>query len=316
MIVPGEGFVGENTILNISSSYLLAESAPKAVAGVIGWLQSVLGGFYNPVVTVAKIIGIILLSLVIVKLGSVVIKKIFNKRKEFKGIASSKKTDTMASLLTSVFRYGVYIIGVVIILTDVLKMTSILAAAGIGGIAVGFGAQSLIKDIISGFFIVFEDQYAVGDLVTIEGMSGTVEELELRVTKLRNFNGDLYIIPNGEIKKVVNHTRGNKAVIVDIPVAYSADMAKAFTAAEKVCLQVAQEFETIVEEPRVIGITELGKDAVNLRIMAKTLPNEQWEVERAVRKLIQQEFKQEGVEFYDRNRLTMEGFGKEKAGNG
>jgi len=263
------------------------------------WLKGILGDFYTPVLIVLKVAGIIIASIVLIKLGSYIINKIFEKRSKSRTAAEDKKINTMSTLLVSVFKYAVYIISGVIILTDVFKLTSVLAAAGIGGIAVGLGAQSLIKDVISGFFIVFEDQFAVGDLITIGEMNGTVEYMELRVTKLRNFNGDLYIIPNGEIKIVTNHTRGNKAVIVDIPVAYSSDMDRAFEIAGNVCMRVSKEFTTIVEEPRILGITELGKSSMNLRVIAKTIPNEHWEVERRIRKLIREEFAKSNIKFSD-----------------
>ena len=267
-------------------------------------LMEILGGYYDPAMVILKIACILLFSFLFIKIGSYVIRKVFRKRDS--GVPDEKKRSTMLTLLLSILRYSVYIVAGVIILTDVFELTSVLAAAGIGGIAVGFGAQSLIKDIISGFFIVMEDQYAVGDLVTIEGLNGTVEHLELRVTKLRNFNGDLYIIPNGEIKKVINHTRGDKAVLVDVPIAYSSDMERAAEAAENVCNKVTAEFDTIVEAPRVLGITELGKESMNLRIFAKTVPNAQWDVERRIRKLIKEEFDGKGIKFFDRNRIIMD----------
>jgi moderate conductance mechanosensitive channel len=244
----------------------------------------------------------------IVKIGSFIIKKAFHKQRSFKYAIESKKIDTIATLSVSIYRYTVYIIAIVIILTDIFKLTSVLAAAGIGGIAIGLGAQSLIKDIISGFFIVSEDQYVVGDLITIEDMTGTVEDLELRLTRLRNFNGDLYIIPNGEIKKVTNHTRGNKAVIVDIPVSYSTDTGKAIEIVKNICNTVKEEFDTITEEPKVLGITERGKDMLNIRVIGKTLPNEQWVVERRIRILIKEEFDKANILFYDKNKLTLKDF--------
>jgi moderate conductance mechanosensitive channel len=254
------------------------------------WLKSVMGDFYNPVlIDIGKILGISILAFLIIKIGSFAIKKLFEKRKAIKYALNSKKLDTMASLMTSILKYSIYIIAIVIILSDVFEMKSILAAAGIGGVAIGFGAQSLIKDIISGFFIVMEDQFAVGDIITIDGMNGTVEDLELRVTRLRNFSGDLFIIPNGEIKKVTNHTRGNKGVIVDIPLVYGTDINKVFEIAGEVCVKISNTYKTIVEAPKVLGITELGKDTLNLRITAKTLQSEQGEVERAMRKLIAEE---------------------------
>ena len=157
--------------------------------------------------------------------------------------------------------------------------------------------------MISGFFIVMENQYAVGDLITLEQLNGIVEELELRVTKLRNFNGDLYIIPNGEIKKVVNHSRGDRAVVVDVPLAYSVDINKVTSVAEKVCEAMAGEYERFVEPPKVLGITALEKESMTLRIIAKTPPNEQWEIERRIRKMIKEEFDVAGIEFFGKTIL-------------
>lgn len=262
-------------------------------------LHDFLGELYSPVMIVIKIVGIFILAAIIVKIGSFIIRKVFEKQKAFKFNIGTKKIDTMSSIFVSVYRYTVYIIAVVTILANYFNMGPVLAAAGVGGIAIGLGAQSLIKDIISGFFIIMEDQYVVGDLVTIDNMTGNVEEMELRISKIRNVNGDLYTIPNGEIKRVTNHTRGNKAAIVDIPLTYGADINKAVNVANSVCTMVAEEFETIVDMPKVLGITEFGKETMNLRIMAKTLPNEQWEVERRIRKLIKEEFSKEKLDFFE-----------------
>lgn len=268
------------------------------------WWKTILGDMYDPVTNIFKSIVIITLAILLAKAGRLVIIKIFEKQKKFKYGIDGKRVETMCTLLVSIFRYGVYLVAAVSILTDVFNLKSVLAAAGIGGIAIGLGAQSLIKDIISGFFIIIEDQFAVGDLVTIEGMTGTVEVMELRITKIRNFNGDLHIIPNGEIKKITNHTRGDRAVLVDIPVAYSSDIAKAFDAASRACNTVQQEFGTIVEEPKVLGITDLGKENLTLRIMGKTLPNENWAVERRLRQLVREEFEAAGIRFFDTRIIT------------
>jgi small-conductance mechanosensitive channel len=274
------------------------------VSSVENWLKEALGGFYNPFMIILKVVVIVLVAFLSVKLGSYIIKKIFDKRKKTRIFADEKKINTMATLLLSVFKYAVYLIAGIIILTDVFKLTSVLAAAGVGGIAIGLGAQSLIKDVISGFFIILEDHFAVGDLITVDGMTGTVEQMELRVTKIRNFNGDLYIVPNGEFKTVTNHTRGGKAVLVDIPVAYSSDINKAFEIAGHVCTIVSGEFDIFIEEPRVLGITELGNSCLNLRIFAKTQPNQQWGVERRIRKLIMEKFSEGKIKFYDRNKIV------------
>lgn len=278
-----------------------------SVSQLIGILRENLDILYDPLKLVFEIIIIFILAAILLRAGSYLIRKFFKKQRTFKYGLDEKRIATLSTLCVSVYRYIVYIMaGVANLskLTDMFNLQSVMTAAGIGGIAIGFGAQSLIKDVISGFFIIVENQYAVGELVTIDTMTGTVEEMELRVTKIRNFNGDLYVIPNGEIKKITNHVRGNKAVIVDIPVAYSANTDLAIELSKKVCEAVAKEFDTIVEAPQVLGITDLGKDSMNLRIFARTLPNEQWNVERKIRKLIKDEFDMAGIEFMEKHKIV------------
>ena len=271
------------------------------------FLRQNLGKFYTPVIGALKIIIIAAASIILVKVGSVLIRKLFERQKSSKFNRDVRKIDTMSSLTVSVFKYAIYLIGITVILSDVFQLKSVLAAAGVGGLAIGLGAQSLIKDVISGFFIIMEDQFSVGDLITLDGLTGKVEEIGLRVTKLRNSNGDLYTIPNGEIKKVINHVRGNKAVIVDVPIAYSSDTGKGFDAAQRVCEKVSEEFSSvIVEKPIVQGITGMGDRSMILRIFARTLPNEQWGVERRIRRLIKEEFDRDNIEFFERDSFLFE----------
>lgn len=263
-------------------------------------LMDSLGVFYIPVIKILEILLIFIIAAVVIKLGRYLIRKFFEKQKKFKFKLDDKRLDTMCTLLISLFKYAIYIAAIIVSLSDILDLKAVLAAAGVGGVAIGLGAQSLIKDTISGFFILLEDQFAVGDLITIDNMTGTVERMELRVTRLKNYTGDLYIIPNGEIKRVINHTRDNKMVIVDIPVAYSSNIAKVNDIAQAVCDEVKDEFSVFAEEPTVLGITELASNNMNLRIVAKTLPNEQWAVERRIRLKLKERFEENRLEFYDK----------------
>lgn len=266
--------------------------------------KNIFGNFYAPVLKVIEIIIILVVAMVMVRIGKYFIRKFFEKQKKFKFKMTDKRIDTMATLTASVFKYIVYIGVILVILSDILDLKSVLAAAGVGGIAIGFGAQSLIKDTLSGFFILLEDQFAVGDLITIDNLTGTVENMELRVTRLKNYTGDLYIIPNGEIKRVINHTRDNKMVIVDIPIAYSSNIEKVTEIAQQVCLDIKNEFSVFTEDPKVLGITSLSEHNLILRIIAKTFPNEQWQVERHIRLKIKIQFEANNIEFFDRNRLV------------
>ena len=268
------------------------------------FMHETLGDFYGPAVIILKIILVIAVASFIVKIGTAIIKKVFNKQKGLKIKLSDKRVDTMCTISISVFKYTVYIAAILFVLVDIFNMTSVLAAAGVGGVAIGFGAQSFIKDTISGFFIILEDQYSVGDVISIDSMTGTVEDMELRVTRLKNANGDLCIIPNGEIKRVVNHTRDNKQVLVDIPIAYTANIEKVSEIAQSVCDKVKEEFDVLTDKPEFLGITSFAERSMNLRIVAKTKPNEQWAVERRIRMLIKQGFDDAGIQFYDRNSIV------------
>lgn len=241
-------------------------------------------------------------SVIVIRVGRLVITKLIEKQKRFLSPGDGKRLDTLTTILNSVLRYGVYFIAAVAILgygfgmfqvKDVLNVKTVLAAAGIGGIALGFGAQSLVKDVISGFFILVENQFAVGDVVTIGILAGTVEEMELRVTKIRNYNGELYTIPNGEIKTVTNHTKGNRTAIVDIKVPYDVNVDSAVEAAGKACKMLEQESTVLAEPPQVLGVTEFGDMFYIVRAVAKTVGAEHWAVERELRKKIILCFEQE-----------------------
>lgn len=168
-----------------------------------------------------------------------------------------------------------------------IDTSSILATAGIGGLAIGFGAQSLVKDIITGFFILFEDQFSVGgDYVKIGEYEGIVEELGVRVTKIRAFSGgELHIIPNSNIQTVTNRARGgNMRALVVVTVAYEEDIEKVSRVLNEVCNEIRKSNESIVEGPNLIGLSNLGEYGMDFTIVARTKSMEQWGVEREIRK--------------------------------
>ena len=201
----------------------------------------------------------------------------------------------------------VYFVAILVILPEFgIRTESIIATAGIGGLALGFGAQSLVKDVISGFFILFEDQYAVGDFVSIDNITGTVEEIGLRITKIRGFKGDLNIIPNGQVEKVTNYTRGNALAIVDVNIAYRSDIEKATHVMQKVADRYKSENDDIVEPPNVLGVVNFASNGINIRLVARTLPMKHWGVERELRKRIKQAFDNEGIELANTQKIVLE----------
>ncbi|MDK2903234.1 MAG: moderate conductance mechanosensitive channel [Clostridiales bacterium] len=249
---------------------------------------------------VSKGIGVLLtliIAAIVIRSGNFIIQRVMEAQSKRKFPMDEKRINTLISILKSILRYTVYFIAIVTILDTLgVPVSSLIAAAGIGGLAIGFGAQNLVKDVITGFFILFEDQFAVGDYVSIDGITGTVQDIGLRVTKIQGFAGDVNIIPNGSIAKVANFTRGNNTAIVDVSVSYETNLDKAIAILEDVGKAMHEERPEVQETPQVLGVVDLGDNGVTLRVIAKTLPLNQWAVERELRKRIKEAFEKEGIE--------------------
>jgi len=254
-----------------------------------------------------KIVFVLIIARIVIKLGNALISNFFKRRQETRFSMDEKKANTINALSKSILKYLVYFIAVLIILPEFgIRTESIIATAGIGGLALGFGAQSLVKDVISGFFILFEDQYAVGDFVAIDEITGTVEEIGLRITKIRGFKGDLNIIPNGQIEKVTNYTRGNALATVDVNIAYKSDIEKAVQVMQDAAEKYASQNEDIVEPPNVLGVVNFASNGINIRLVARTLPMKHWGVERELRWEIKKAFDREGIEIVDDRKILIE----------
>lgn len=245
----------------------------------------------------ASIIVIFIAIFIITRAVNHIVDKTMNNRRLTKLQINDRRMNTLSEILKKVVKYVLVFIGIVVSL-DLFNIntTSIIATAGIGGLAIGFGAQSLVKDVITGFFILLEDQYAVGDYVKIGGLEGIVEELGVRVTKLRDFTGELHIIPNSNVQIVTNRTRGAMRALVKISIAYEEDIERAIKVLEKVSEDLGKSNENIIEGPTVLGVTDFGGSDVVLTVVAKTKPMEQWAVERAMRKAIKEAFNREDIE--------------------
>ena len=179
-----------------------------------------------------------------------------------------------------------------------VDITPLLASVGVAGLAVSLGAQSLIKDLISGILIIIENQYAVGDSIVVGAVSGEVERITLRTTQVRALNGDLHIVPNGEVRVLANQTRDWARVVIDVGVDYEEDLDHALSILEEGAAAFARHpaFEPdLLELPQVLGIHSLGDSAVMVRIVVKTRPGKQWATGRALRKALLATCEQEGV---------------------
>ncbi|KMT21776.1 mechanosensitive ion channel family protein [Clostridium cylindrosporum] len=245
-------------------------------------------------------IVMIIIIFILAKIITSIIKKLIGnifKHQEKIGIQlSEQKRKTLAELLKNVTMYVVYFIAIISALQTLgIKMQTILAVAGAASVAIGLGAQSLIKDVISGFFILFEDQFAVGDYVTIGLMSGVVEVVGLRITKIRDFSGDLHIIPNGSILTVTNKSRGDMRALVDIQVSNTEDLDNILAVMNRVAEEIKKDCEYITDGPTVIGVVNITETFVTLRIVAKTIPMKQWNAEVEIRHRVKVEFDKEGI---------------------
>jgi small conductance mechanosensitive channel len=195
-----------------------------------------------------------------------------------------KRSKTLAGLVASIFRYAFLFVAIVMILEEFrIDTTSVIASAGVLGLAIGIGAQSIVKDFISGFFIILEDQYAVGDYIISGTAEGTVEEISFRVTKLRDGSGVLHVLPNGGISRVSNFNRGCITSAILVPVAYEADIQRMMEVLRQICREFHQERTDLQAEPTIVGITEFQRGYMTVRILVQSVPMNQTEVEAALR---------------------------------
>ena len=243
-------------------------------------------------VRIFRVMTILIGGFIMLRFTNMLIEQFFIPKPGTKTLyLEEKRARTLSSLLHSIIRYTIYfIVGVMVLQEFKVDTTSIVAGAGIIGLALGVGAQSLIKDFITGFFIILEDQYGVGDYIVLGDMAGTVEELGFRVTKLRDGNGILHIIPNGSVVKVSNHTRGHMQAVVNVPVPYEADIGQVFTLLDEACISIGRTMPEVLDGPKVLGVVDLRLGEVIIRITAKTVPLEQVKVETALRRLIKEKF--------------------------
>lgn len=247
--------------------------------------------------TALRIVITLILAKLVIYYGGKIIGKIFNSKAS--KFISDHRAQTLTGLLKSILKYTVYFVAAMSIIQIFVPNAAktVLAGAGILGLAVGFGAQNLVRDVITGFFILFEDQFAVGDYVTVAGVTGTVEEIGLRVTKIREAGGQLHIIPNGIINQVANYNRGGIMAMVEIGISYEENIDRAIDVLKKMSAQFAVDWqEDLLEGPDVLGVVRFGESDVVIRIVAKTKPMRQWEIERQLRKSIKEVFDREGIE--------------------
>ncbi len=211
----------------------------------------------------------------------------------------AQRARTIGSVLRSLSSVVVLVIGSIMVLAEFgVNLGPILASAGIVGVAVGFGAQNLVRDFLSGMFMLLEDQYGVGDIVDVGEASGVVEAVGLRITTLRDVNGTVWYVRNGEILRVGNKSQGYAVAVIDLPLAHHADLPTATEIVRRVTTErVAAEdiAEHVLEEPEVLGVERVGPEGITLRLTVKVVAGQQWAVQRALNAAIADAFDDAGV---------------------
>jgi len=214
--------------------------------------------------------------------------------------AEKKREDTLIHISDGAIRIALIIIAFLMILQEAgIEIGPILAGAGIVGLAVGFGAQYLIRDIITGLFIILENQYRIGDVVKIDGTDGTVEKITMRLTTLRDLNGTVHHIPHGEIKRVSNLSKNFARVNLDIGVSYSANLEKVIDVINRTGDELSKDpvfRDAIISPPKFLRVNEFASSSVVVKILGDTKPLRQWEVTGELRKRIKIAFDREGIE--------------------
>lgn len=263
--------------------------------GVIDWLGT------HGIRVLVIMIGAVVLYFLLRRFAPLLIKRQISRqmKKQPKGEVQ-KRITTLSSFLVTTGTVIIIIVAIVTILPEFgVNITAALAGLGIAGLAIGLGAQSLIKDIIAGIFILLEDQYRVGDVVKIAGIGGLVEKIDLRRTVLRDLDGIVHTIPNGEIRVASDLTKGYSRVNLNVPVAYGEDLDHVIEVINRVCKEMAEDPKwsaDFVSTPKVLRVDKLGDSGIDLKILGDTKPLRQWDVTGELRLRIKRTFDKEGIE--------------------
>ena len=251
-----------------------------------------------------KIVAIVIVAYLIRKFAGIFIEKVIRKiiisdhllTKE----AERKREDTLIRIFTVSLGILVWLLALLIILQEAgIAIGPLLAAAGIAGLAFGFGGQYLIRDLISGIFIIMENQYRIGDVVCFDGTCGLVEDISMRMTTLRDLDGIVHHVPHGEIKRVSNLSKQFARVNLNIGISYSSNLEQVISVVNKVGKELAEDLEWkeyILKPPQFVRVDDFGDSAIIIKILGETKPLKQWDVAGELRKRLKIAFDRQGIE--------------------
>lgn len=263
------------------------ENMPAAAQSPFSELEEVMSGWEKiwndlPLILTRLLAAALLAAagLLLLRLGRKIIKKICRHKPD----RQFGQQRTLHSLFLSLFNYTMYFSIAMMVLSALgVDVSSLLAVAGVGGVAIGFGCQSLVKDFVSGLFLWVEGRINVGDVVTVGGQTGTVEAMALRTTTLRGTNGNLFTIPNGDIRTVINMTRDYRCALVNITIAHGQDIPHILSALQEAMDELGKRLELEQETPQVIGLTASDARGATICIQCKCQVEEGWALEREIR---------------------------------
>ena len=248
-----------------------------------------------------KIFVILIVAYLINRFGGKIIERAIRKGvRDTTKEATEKRQNTLIGVFTGALRIVVWLIAIMVILPELeINVGPILAGAGILGVALGFGAQYMIRDFLAGLFIIIENQYREGDVVCLDGTCGLVEDINLRKTILRDLDGVVHHVPNGEIKKSSNLSKQFARVNLNIGISYKENLDKVIEVVNKVGKELAEDLQWkdfIIKPPQFLRIDDFGESAIIIKILGETKPLKQWDVTGELRKRIKIAFDKEGIE--------------------
>ncbi|MGE4215412.1 MAG: mechanosensitive ion channel family protein [Anaerotignaceae bacterium] len=239
---------------------------------------------------------ILIICAIATKLSTKSITTLFNSRLTQSRHIDSKKSATLGAVMSSVAKYVIIFVGVCSILVNLgIPPTTLAAVLGTGTVAIGLGAQNVIKDLIAGFLILLENQFGVGDIITIEGKTGVVEDITIRTTQIRSFDGTLHIIPNGGISVVSNLCKEYANAIVDVDIAYKEDLETVLKILNNEMDLAAKELKALRNQPTVLGVIKLGDNGITIRTIAECEVKENFATERELRLRIKNRLDKENI---------------------
>lgn len=257
----------------------------------------------------AMVLGKVLLIIIISRLALLVLNRfidhVTSERETSRLKLRTRRVQTLGKLLKNTAVYTVNFIVILLVLGEFdIQLAPLLAGAGVIGLAIGFGAQSLVKDVITGFFIILEDQFAVGDVIQTGNFKGTVEIIGLRATRIKNWTGEIHIIPNGSIVEVTNFSVNNSIAVVDVNIAYDEQVEQAMDIVRGVLAKI--EDPNIVGVPELLGVQSMTANEITLRITVECRPNTQAAVTRKINAEIKRIFEDNGVSAPYQRMLTIQ----------